>query len=388
MEMMLFAGLLMGQVGRFQLTPDIAIYLQDIVVCYFVASNVFRRMSVWKKKKLSEIFLIRPLSLVIFVCCLSLITNAWKYQQGQNLVGFLYLVRFVVYMMLYFIIRFDKKRISYWLRWLYALGVGFALLGFAQLVLYPNLRNLSYLGYDPHFNRLFSTLLDPNFAGIIFVLSVSIGTYLLKGEKKNYRFLIVLQILQLVALLLTFSRSSFAAAAAVIVTYILMTKKWKLFIILGELVVIAMLLPPLGGISTSFWRLWSIYGRVENWQEGMRLFLKSPIIGYGFDMLRAIPRATTTSANSYVSNAAGGVDNSIVFILVTTGVIGIVAFGYLWKNFIALAQRVRKKNRALSMFYFAMLIGVFVHSLFVNSMFYPLILVWVWILTAVVEKSG
>ena len=44
------------------------------------------------------------------------------------------------------------------------------LLGFIQLMFYPALRNLYYLGWDEHLYRMFSTFLDPNFAGAFFVL--------------------------------------------------------------------------------------------------------------------------------------------------------------------------------------------------------------------------
>jgi O-antigen ligase len=189
-----------------------------------------------------------------------------------------------------------------------------------------------------------------------------------------------------VALLLTYSRSSFLAAIIGGCIYILLIKKWKLLLALAIFGLGIFLVPAFGGISTSAFRMWSVTARITNWQEGIQLFLQSPIIGYGFDMLRAVPRASAVSAYGYISNSAGGLDNSLLFILATTGVLGLGAFTYLWTQIVRLGLRLQKQE-SIKTVYFASLGALLVHSLFVNSMFYPVILVWLWICIGAIEKN-
>ena len=382
-EAFLFIGLLTGQIGRFQLTPDIAITLSDIGVLSFVSSRVLKNISVWKKIQLKKFFMIKPLALMIVILIVSLLTNARKFEPQQNFIGLAYLGRFVLYMMVYFVICLDKKSGLYWITWLYKLGSSFVLVGFIQIILYPDLRNLIYLGYDPHFRRMFSTLFDPNFTGIIFILTFIIGMYLLYKKEMRHCYT---QIILLAGLVLTYSRSSFLAAVVATVYSIVVMRRWKLLIIVAELVALVFLVPSIGGISTSLTRSWSIYGRIENWKEAVQLWGKSPIIGVGYDMLRSISRATTISYDGYVSHSAGGTDNSYIYLAVTTGVVGIAAFTYFFRFLFLLAKKAKRRDFYLSLMYMASLIAIAVHSLFVNSMFYPLVLFWVWVMTSAVEK--
>ena len=66
------------------------------------------------------------------------------------------------------------------------------LFGFFQLVIFPDLTTLTAYGWDPHQRRIVSTLLDPNFAGFIFVIIFSISTAsLLFFKKQNPKIFII-----------------------------------------------------------------------------------------------------------------------------------------------------------------------------------------------------
>lgn len=380
-EILLFISLLVGQLGRIQVTSDIALYFHDIVIFCYVLWNMKRIF----RSKITRAQLFPVIVGVVSICFISWFANVWRYQPPQLFVGMLYFLRFVFYTMVYFIVREDKKKPEYWLTGLYSLGIGYAFLGFIQLVWYPNLRNLMYVGWDPHYYRLFSTLFDPNFVGLIFVLSFFLGLYLIKTQKKQKWLLMAGQGVLIVALLLTYSRSSFLAALVGGCIYILLQGKWKLFLALAAFGVGIFLLPAFGGISTSVFRMWSVTARLENWQEGSQLFLQSPIIGYGFNMLRAIQRSGDISPYGYIANAAGGIDNSILFILVTTGIVGLIAFTnlgiYLARSGIAI------KPKQLQIVYFSILAVLGIHSMFVNSLFYPQILIWFWIFIGITSRS-
>ena len=122
--------------------------------------------------------------------------------------------------------------VNFWLRGLYGVGIGFGILGLMQFFLYPDLRNLMYLGWDPHYYRLFSTLLDPNFVGIILVLTLILGCGLWKKKQKNF-FLMIGQLIGFVSLLLTYSRSSYVSFAMAVVCLAAWTKQWKVVIALA-----------------------------------------------------------------------------------------------------------------------------------------------------------
>lgn len=380
-EILLFISLLTGQLGRIQVTSDIAFYFHDIVIFCYLLFHIRALLHLeWKKVELAK-----PLAIVGGVCLLSLVGNLWRFQLVDVAVGFLYLLRCCMYVSVFMLVLLSKKSQSYWLHWLYYLGVGYAVIGFFQLLLYPNLRNIAYLGWDPHYYRLFSTLFDPNFVGLIFVLSFFLGLYLVQTQKKQKWLLMAGEGLLLIALLLTYSRDSFLAALVGGLLYILLQKKWKLFLALIGFCVAIFLFPAFGGISTSVFRMWSVTARITNWQEGSQLFLQSPIIGYGFNMLRAVPRLGTTSPYGYILNAAGGIDNSVLFILVTAGIVGLVAFANLGIHLIRSGLFITRKP--LKAAYFSIFTALIIHSMFVNTLFYPQILIWFWIFVGITYRS-
>ncbi len=344
-EMLLFISLLTGQLGRIQITSDVAFYFHDVVILLYLLFH-------FKKIKIS---FLKPLILAF---------GAYLLFRAGSLVDLLYVLRLFMYISVISIVLQSIKSQLYWFHWLYFLGVGYALLGFIQILLYPNLRNLSYLGWDPHYYRLFSTLFDPNFVGGIIVVCFFLGLYMFTITKSKLQ-VVISQVILIIALLFTYSRSSFIAFITGLIVYIVVTKKWRYILFLALIPLVIFFFPSLGGISTDIGRMWSVTARITNWQEGSRLFLQSPIIGNGFSMRR--------------------IDNSVLFILVTTGVIGFVAFAnvgiYLIRsNFII-------KKQLLKAVYFSILAVLFIHSMFVNSLFYPQILIWFWIFIGAISRS-
>ena len=385
-EAMLFFCLLLGNLGRIQLTPSLAIYAHDIALLIFVIVSSYRMIK--NPVKVKKYFLSTPFLFVIVVCIVSLLANVTRFAGSDVLIGAAYGIRFFLYFVLYLLVRNDTRPTIYWLTWLFLLGIAFAGLGFIQLYIYPDLRNLSYVGWDPHYYRLFATLLDPNFMGAILVLSFMSGVAVLKRVHEKVWSIGGLAVI-FVAFLFTFSRSSYLAAIAGLLTYIVLSKKWKYLYMLGMLCVAILIVPAIGGESTTLFRQLTALARIANWQEGIQLFLKSPILGYGFNMVGAIPHNTPTLALGAVARSASGYDNSIVFMLVTTGVVGLVAFAQLGKKYIELGKRVvQKKNHELGLLYIALCVAMLVHSMFVNTLFYPQLMLCFWILTGSVEKEG
>ncbi len=157
------ASLLLGQIGGFSPAGGVVIYVHDIVLAAAVIVSVVK---IVRGKKLPHSKLMTPILLVIAACLVSLLVNYWRFPPQSLFSGSLYLVRWILYSFVYILVLQDFVDTRFWLRGLYAVGVGLGVLGLMQFILYPDLRNLYYLGWDPHYYRVFSTLLDPNFAGI------------------------------------------------------------------------------------------------------------------------------------------------------------------------------------------------------------------------------
>jgi O-antigen ligase len=184
------------------------------------------------------------------------------------------------------------------------------------------------------------------------------------------------------ALLLTYSRSSYLGFLAAIGTWIVIRKKWKVGLVGLLLFLVAIVYLPRSGEALSLDRFDSTVSRLANWSESVQRIAQKPILGYGFNVLPFLQQESSVS-----SKAGAGIDNSFLFVGVTTGLVGLIAYGWLLWSMIGVGKRAlrAKKTSILGTAYLATLIALVVDSMFVNSLFYPWVMVWVWILTGAVE---
>jgi hypothetical protein len=78
-----------------------------------------------------------------------------------------------------------------------------------------------------------------------------------------------------------------------------------------------------------------------------------------------------------LSHAGAGADSSLLFVLATTGILGLGAYLKIWLK--VLEKSGSKKNRLLVLTVLGVLLS---HSLFLNSLFYPWIMAWLWLVLA------
>ncbi len=312
------------------------------------------------------------------IASLSLILQIGRLDLTQIGMSSLYIWRFVVYSLLVVVIAYSKDIKSSVFKGLWFAGLLIGILGFVQYFLYPNLRNLAYLGWDPHLYRVFSSLLDPNFTGIVLVLTILLHSHLsnsLSLFERRTGFLILIS-----SLLLTYSRGSWIAGFTALFMRSLIQKKmmqviiWLIFF-LGFLP----LLPRPAGEGVDLMRTLSVYSRIADSQEALRVFAKSPIFGVGFNSLRYIREKTNIVENTEdVSHSGAGFHNSWLFIMATTGIVGLVAYINVWWKIFVLA----KEKELLSI----SAVAVGVHSLFDNSLFFPWVMVWIWVIVGVILR--
>jgi O-antigen ligase len=377
----LFGSLLLGQLGAITVLPGVTVYVHDALV---VISLVVGVISLIQNKKCIKPALLIPTLTFIGIGILSLLVNLFRFSLPQIGVASLYLLRFAVYACLYFVL-VSHGRISskFLLSRLFWFGIGISLIGFIQYIWYPELRNLSYLGWDPHYLRLFSTLLDPNFAGIIIVLTFILGIYL--WQQKYSRLIVFAEVLNLIALYLTFSRSSYLAFVAAILVLIIYKRQWKILLLLLLFVVIIVFLPKPGGHTLLLTRVDSTFARIGNWEESIGIITKAPIIGNGFNTLRFVyERNHPELVEGPLSKAAAGLDSSLLFILATTGIIGFAIYMWILLSSLKLFWKHKQlvNTRGIMI---AVLVALLTHSLFTNSLFYPWVMLWFWIFIAAEE---
>jgi O-antigen ligase len=121
----------------------------------------------------------------------------------------------------------------------------------------------------------------------------------------------------------------------------------------------------------------------------IELVKQKPIFGYGFNLLRSIQESGVVGGDTQRSHAGAGVDNSFLFVLVTTGIIGGTAWIYLLVSMgkMGIYLMRNKRNEMLGEVHILSLSAICIHSLFVNSLFYPWIMIWMWILAGITESK-
>lgn len=229
--------------------------------------------------------------------------------------------------------------------------------GLIQYFLWPDFTYFDSLNWDPHLFRLVSTFFDPTFTGLIFLLFL-IKTFL----DQKIPFQKTLLFTTYLALALTYSRSSLIAFLISFSFISLKKKKPKIFFVtLIIFLLTIVLLPRQAGEGTKLERTSSIKAKIENYKEGFGVFVKSPIIGHGYNNLQFVRNVSIKN-----SHANSGFDSSLLTTLTTTGVIGFILF------ILGIKNEFIQSNLTKKTFWIAILF----HSLFANSLLYPWILLF------------
>lgn len=392
---LLLFSLPMGVVARIEIVRNAYIYIQDILAFLIFLIVIF---NVYKKKIYVTNNLFKILWTFITIGFISLIINSSMLTILEFLVSLSYLVRFISYSSLIFIpIFLSKKYLTTINKKLLLIGEIFVLLGYIQFVYYPDLGNLFYLGWDIHLGRLFSTFLDPNFAGaflVLFILLISQNLMIAKDNVNKYMYkiylLIPLWIVTLIAILLTYSRSA-VIMLLVGLGIILYFNKLRKFMIFCSILIVALVVlfsnTKVEGLNPL--RVASSEARLVTANQAISIVAKKPILGVGFNAYRyaQIKYGTRSAYGASLSNADAGTDNSFLFVLVTTGIVGLVVFVYFWIKILKFAYQGIRDNEPYAILVFASLISLFVDSLFINSLFYIPIMAWLFMIIGLMYKK-
>lgn len=317
-------------------------------------------VSFWllKRRKISGP-LVKPLVFFAGAILISLFYNFRNFSLYELGAAALYPLRFFTYAGLYFVFKDlsleSKKLIG---RYLLFVAVIVAVTGLLQYLLLPDVSFLKALDWDDHYFRLIGSFLDPGFTGAILALGLFLAYILLSWTVAPIY----------TALALTYSRASylmFLLGFAVIAYY----KKSFRILLFAAVILTATIfvLPKSTGEGTKLSRENSIIARINNWKQTVAVWNKSPLFGVGFNTYRYV-------LNIPAQSHSGGADSSIFLVLATSGVFGLTAYLYL----LAVMWRLSKNNLLFRVSF----LGVLVHSFFNNTLFYPQVMEWLWLILA------
>jgi len=357
----------LGQLQRIQLNEVIAFYAHDIFIAIWMILIILKyrlKILVLIKK---YFFNYLAYSLIIWVI-LGLIINFISH--GFSAIPLLYILRTISYLLfalsLPLVLTYSSE--SYNRRWA-LVSLFIAITGILQYILSPDTRFLRYLGWDDHYFRLIGTQFDPNFTGILLIVSFLIiqGTW-----NKQSRVKTSISALLASTILLTYSRASFLSfiIGSTLIIFIGFIKTHKknisLSIIMGLFIILIPLLPRPDGEGVKLERTASISARIESNRLSLKNLNKYKwLFGNGLFVYQDQPQK-----KSFWPNTAHFPDNLFVFLFTSTGIVGLgISLIILYKIGVYLYKK--------DIYIFTAFVAILIHSQFNHTLFQPF--VWLWI---------
>jgi len=258
-------------------------------------------------------------------------------------------------------------------------GIIISIASLLQYFILPDTRFLYDFGWDRHFYRSIGTFLDPSFNGLILVLSFIVWMNLFSQKNKHLYLFVVGGILIVLAIALCFSRAIYFIFILTVFLFYLknLSKKFITIIFLVFLFISAIWLSPKpGGEGVNLLRTSSLFLKIDNYSQTIKIIKDNFLFGVGFNAFRIVQKnyGFIGQRGWEITNAGGGADNSFLFVFATTGIVGFSVFLYFWINIFK--KSLKEKNKLV----FLSLLGITVASFSFNAVFYPWVLLWLIIL--------
>jgi len=346
---------LLGQIGRVSFNQqEINVYLYEIPYFLWIVLLMTTQRN--------DLKMTRALVLLLSALIITFLLGISRVTTYANVVSFMYLLRVSLYLFGFGLtIDYFASRLISPIAVKMSLAFA-AITGVVQYFLYTNLRNLQYLGWDPHQNRVFGLFLDTSVAGAVYGL---ILIFILFSKRLNPMLTKVIFATTFVLLgLFTYSRGFIVSTFSSCLAYGMLIKK-NFKVILAGTVVLAMfvtLAPKPFGEGVNLLRTSTIESRVEDYNRGLKIWQNNSIVGIGYNRIRYF-KPNEEQENRGKSHAGASFHSSYLIILVTTGALGFIAFAYWLFTVAKIGQ-------------FALISAVFlgVYSLFDNIILHPFIL--------------
>jgi O-antigen ligase len=396
---------ILGEMYRLPVISSQGILLTDIFIPLLIIGAFSYKLA---KKPFHDLFKhpksFRYLVVFITIAFLSLLLSIPNFSTGELLNAFMYWIRFTTYSLFGLLVYQEVKKQGDILNLLLVmLGLSslLAFLGFAQMIVFPDLAFLVEEGWDPHQNRLVSTWLDPNFVGgfLSFALCIVLSFILHLKKGRNKSILIASALVLEFAIFLTYSRSAYLAfLIGTFVVTIFKSPKVYLLILLIFGLQMSSSSYAVQRVFSMIFNLDMIFSaeskdptanfRVRSWLDTISLSSEKPILGHGYNNLATVKNQRDL-VHTESQHSASGSDSSLLTILATTGILGFIPFFlfYLtfyieaWKRYFSDSKSILEKSLNLGIL--GAIAGLFVHSIFVNSLLYPPVLIFFFVTWAI-----
>ncbi len=400
-----FARIPLGQQGA----QEIPLMLVDLCIPLLFACWLIRKFTHKQAIKLPPGW--AYLAVFTAIASIALLHAAVIFPSKAILVGGLYLIRWIIYSLL-FPIAYDTLATETKMRtmlgvWMVS-GVLLAILGFIQLILFPDFSFMVDAGWDPHLDRVVSTFFDPNFTGIYLVAALTALLVIWYTREQKVKGKLVREcspseyaqgVRQIIrdtlllcsagimglALLLTYSRSSLLAL--IIILLIVGLTLDKRILVIGIVVGITALIA-FPRIQERFLETFdyqtSAFKRLDSWGNAFTILEQSnPLVGIGYNTYRDAQIHFDIIEEEELARSGAGTDSSILLVAVTTGILGAIVFLGLLLHGIARGVALYRLRvgfgKVFGISFAGLLMALIVHSQFVNSLLYPYILILLWI---------
>ncbi|MGB9707335.1 MAG: O-antigen ligase family protein [Microgenomates group bacterium] len=295
-----------------------------------------------------------------FFLILNYLITSFRFNLTENLIAFFYLARIIIYFLYGIFLSYWTKKnkhnfnLSSLILKLSLLVIFFSL---AQYLLYPDLRNLRYLGWDEHLYRMFGLFFDTSVAGAIYGLFFLYFYYL---KKINNKFQLVFLFLFLTAIVLTFSRLTYIGILITTLIDLSLRKKIKfIFLFLLTFALILILAPKPFGEGVNLKRQFSIISRLNDYRAAFNIWKKYPIFGIGYNRIGFYKPID----GLFPSHSNFSFSSSYLIILVCGGIVGFFLFlSGLLKLFF------QEKNSRIYLFF------IYFLSFFDNIILHPFVI--------------
>jgi len=350
----------LGQIGRISFFNQlINFYLYELLMFfllffYLLKLRFFPFKKLWKNH--------RWIFWGWFYFLISFFVKFFDYSLFENIVSFLYLLRLFFYFIffVYFYFYYQKKSKKELVFSLLIFSLLTIVFSFTQFFLYPNLRNLAYLGWDVHQNRVFGLFFDTALAASIY------GLLFLFWLNHHHKIRLFLLLPLLILVYLTYSR--FVILSFIVTLFLFFLKKTslkKFFLILILFSVLLILFPQRSGLGVNLDRVFSIKARINENILGIKMGLKSPFFGIGYNRIRFFRQKNNLlwKSDFNIYHGASSFQSTYVTVFVASGIFGLLFLGK------GLTEWLRHNHH-----FFYLILFIVIASFADNLLFHPFVI--------------
>jgi O-antigen ligase len=352
----IFISLLAGQFARIELINALAnVYIHEFLLIIFIIKSFIR----FGIAPLQKVFKSKIILVFIVLILVSYLVSLTEFSLLQNAIALLYLVRLMVYVLfgiyLFNLMKKNKNIGIFLSKLIFIFSIVLLIITAIQFIFFPNFWGLYKFGWDPHLYRASAIYLDIFIAAALYGL---LSFYWYSKDQKGMTFFFV------IALVLSFSRSAYIAFVVALLYLFIAQKKWKeLFISLTLFSLFIILVPKPFGEGGNLLRTSSIKSRILDYNLGITLWQKKPLLGFGYNRIRFAKEQLNLISIDDRSHSLSAFHSSFLVILVTTGIAGFLSSLYLIGSFLKKYPRMR-----------VYVLYILVMSLFDNVLLHVLVL--------------